>query len=454
VRFRGLTRLAALVLPALLLGACYFGSMSRIPQTHFTYPNSNVIPLGETRGSATKLCGLGFQWAAPGGEEGNRAIEEALRRKGGDLLINAQMEAGTWNIPLGLPVTAVLSMLPIIIGQSAGLTASEQQDLMIMTYLSPLGMLLNMFFCKTKIAGTAAKMEIGLQELHPMARQPGAAAPPAVAPARPGVQIVVEPTGAPAAVAVAPAPAPAAVAPAPAPAPPAPTAAAVDESTRERARQAKAEGDRLRQAKNYDRAVAAYRRAVGLWPGFAKAQNSLGKALYKQKDLAGAEMAYAAAVQADPNYALALFNLGFTRRKQSRFAEAEEPYRRYIELEPDDPDGHYGLAMVLEKLGRNKEAAEHYRRYTAMETRASERKWVGEALKKAGALEQQGDVSAPCRRCTSDVDCGASAVCIQAEGVNLCAPRCGPGVGCPAGWGCVVELPDGTMACYPEEKCP
>jgi len=188
---------------------------------------------------------------------------------------------------------------------------------------------------------------------------------------------------------------------APATPPPAATAPAatagpeVDDASKEVARQSKRKGDRLRKAKKYKEAARAYRKAVEIWPGFAKAHNELGQVLYRLKDNAGAEAEYSEAVRADPGYALGHFNLGFIRRKQGRFKEAEAPYRKYIELKPDDTDGYFGLAMVLEGLARNAEAAQYYRKYAAMEKRPKEKKWVNKALAKAEALEKQAASASP-----------------------------------------------------------
>jgi hypothetical protein len=56
------------------------------PQSHFEYPNSNVVPLGKAVGKAsvTKFMAYPFKTA----ELEEEAINNALQQSGGDILIN------------------------------------------------------------------------------------------------------------------------------------------------------------------------------------------------------------------------------------------------------------------------------------------------------------------------------------------------------------------------------
>ncbi|NOZ87582.1 MAG: tetratricopeptide repeat protein [Deltaproteobacteria bacterium] len=165
------------------------------------------------------------------------------------------------------------------------------------------------------------------------------------------------------------------------------------EEARVKAHEVKREADKLLKAKEIDRAVEAYKRAIDLWPQYAAAHNGLGKALYKKKDYKGAEQAYATAVAYDMNFAVAHYNLAFVRRKLKKFKESEKEYKIYIKLSPRDPDGYYGLAVSLEKQGKNMEAAKYYREYAKKEKRPTEQKWVKKALKKVAILEKKGDTA-------------------------------------------------------------
>ena len=114
----------------LFLTGCSIGFSAVAPQSHFTFPNSNVVPIGEAHGSNSKLCGLLFVvWGAPDGDDQQRALNQALSQSGGDLLINVRTDAKTFMVP----------------------------------YLFAT--------CSTHVSGTAVKMEIGEQDLSAMPGQ-------------------------------------------------------------------------------------------------------------------------------------------------------------------------------------------------------------------------------------------------------------------------------------------
>src|SRR3989344_602584 len=72
-----------------------------LPNTKYAYPNSNVEPLGHVEGSSTRL---GFFGAPPVSKEMlDEAVNDALKQKGGDMLINIKMQSETLIIP-PLPV--------------------------------------------------------------------------------------------------------------------------------------------------------------------------------------------------------------------------------------------------------------------------------------------------------------------------------------------------------------
>lgn len=68
-----------------LTGCTILSQVDIIPQSHFTYPNSNVEPLGTVSGSASILkigvIDLSYDLI-------EKAYNDALAKKGGDLLIN------------------------------------------------------------------------------------------------------------------------------------------------------------------------------------------------------------------------------------------------------------------------------------------------------------------------------------------------------------------------------
>jgi len=79
-------------------------------------------------------------------------------------------------------------------------------------------------------------------------------------------------------------------------------------------------------------AIAGFRRAVSVDPGYAPAYNGLGAALRMAGDIEGAIAAWAKAVDLRPDYGLALYNLGLTLLERGEKERALGYLTRYREL--------------------------------------------------------------------------------------------------------------------------
>lgn len=77
---------SVLVVLLLIIGCTQHYLAGFNPQSHFDYPNSNVIPIGRAVGEAsvTKI----FDFPFPTADIEEEAIKNALKQKGGDILIN------------------------------------------------------------------------------------------------------------------------------------------------------------------------------------------------------------------------------------------------------------------------------------------------------------------------------------------------------------------------------
>lgn len=65
------------------------GSM-RLPQSHYTFPNSNVTPVGTASAKASRRGNL-YQF--PNVQAANQeALDKAIESKGGDLMLNATID--------------------------------------------------------------------------------------------------------------------------------------------------------------------------------------------------------------------------------------------------------------------------------------------------------------------------------------------------------------------------
>lgn len=107
------------------------GSM-RMPQSHYTFPNSNVIPIGTASGKARRS---GDNNRFPDIQSANQeAMDQAIASKGGDLLLNATIDG-----------TLTTKTTTYIRGTSFSINIDYDYDAVVQ--------------------GTVAKMEIGKQIL-------------------------------------------------------------------------------------------------------------------------------------------------------------------------------------------------------------------------------------------------------------------------------------------------
>src|SRR5262245_57628016 len=108
-------------------------------------------------------------------------------------------------------------------------------------------------------------------------------------------------------------------------------------------------GLRARTAKDWNVAVAAFRRAVELKPAYAEAWNGLGYALRQQGKPAESLRAYDEALRLKPNFPEALEYLGEAYVALGRVDDARRVLDR---LKPLDAGRAQELAQVIEKGNR------------------------------------------------------------------------------------------------------
>ncbi len=85
----------------LLLGAsqaCTTGHSDFIQASHYTFPNSNVVPMGTVSGKVSKWTLFSAKLIDE--TVAREAIYEALRQKGGNMLINYTASTTTTAIPI------------------------------------------------------------------------------------------------------------------------------------------------------------------------------------------------------------------------------------------------------------------------------------------------------------------------------------------------------------------
>ena len=144
--------------------------------------------------------------------------------------------------------------------------------------------------------------------------------------------------------------------------------------------QALAEGKRLMDANETEKAIAAFDQAVALDPNMGEAYFQLGIAPRLSKTSSGencsmatrqrqlrarrpirprrnlekafekAVTAYRKELETDPNNDLAQFNLGRAANKLNKDPEAEKAFKEAVKLKPDDTEYQTELGAILIKL--------------------------------------------------------------------------------------------------------
>ena len=116
-----------------------------------------------------------------------------------------------------------------------------------------------------------------------------------------------------------------------------------------------------------DAAIAEFRQAQELEPGDIETHNNLGMALRRQGRLDDAIAQYGIALSLKPDDLGANFNLGNALLQAGRVDEAIARYRRTLEISPDFADGHNNLGNALRRSGRRDEAIAEFRRALALD---------------------------------------------------------------------------------------
>jgi hypothetical protein len=107
-------------------------------------------------------------------------------------------------------------------------------------------------------------------------------------------------------------------------------------------------------------AIAEFRSALHIKPGYAEAHNSLGVALARSGRMPEAIAEFQASLQASPSLADAHTNLGNSLAQMGQAGEAVAQYEQVCRLQPNSAVAHYNLAYGLQLLGRRDEAMEQY----------------------------------------------------------------------------------------------
>jgi tetratricopeptide (TPR) repeat protein len=108
-------------------------------------------------------------------------------------------------------------------------------------------------------------------------------------------------------------------------------------------------------------AIAGYRQAIALTPGFAKAHSNLGHLLFEQGRLEEAVCHLRRAVACAPGLAEPHNSLGNIMKRRGMMAGAAQLYAQAVALDPAYAEAHNNLGIALVALRRTVEAIVHFR---------------------------------------------------------------------------------------------
>jgi tetratricopeptide (TPR) repeat protein len=111
--------------------------------------------------------------------------------------------------------------------------------------------------------------------------------------------------------------------------------------------------------KQYDDAIATWRKALELSPDDAKAHSNLGVLLANRGKLDEAVAHYKKAVALEPDLPQGYTNLGVALARTGDSAGAIAYFEKALEFNPSDADAHSNLGAALAEVGRLDEAVRH-----------------------------------------------------------------------------------------------
>jgi len=138
-----------------------------------------------------------------------------------------------------------------------------------------------------------------------------------------------------------------------------------------------------------DEAIARYRRALEINPGFAGTHGNLGIALVKRGRTDEAVSEYRKALEIEPGDAETHNNLGIALRMEGRLDEALAQYQMALAIRPDDLGTNYNLGNFLLQAGRVDEAVARYRKALEISPGfADAHNNLGNALRRLGRTDE------------------------------------------------------------------
>jgi len=110
-----------------------------------------------------------------------------------------------------------------------------------------------------------------------------------------------------------------------------------------------------------DSAIACFREALRIQPGFAEARNNLGTSLVRQGKLDEAIVCFKEVLANRPNYADAHYNLASALGKEGKEEEGISEFQQALRIDPGSSAAHNNLGIIFCKQGRWDEGIAQFR---------------------------------------------------------------------------------------------
>jgi len=121
-------------------------------------------------------------------------------------------------------------------------------------------------------------------------------------------------------------------------------------------------GTALFQAGNTEAAIAHYRQALKIRPGYADAHGNLGTALLQAGSLDEAMAECREALKTNPENAEAHNNLGNALLQKGNINDAMAHFQTALQIKPGSVEAHNNLAYAFLQIGKTDEAIVHYQK--------------------------------------------------------------------------------------------
>lgn len=158
------------------------------------------------------------------------------------------------------------------------------------------------------------------------------------------------------------------------------------------ANEAGSNGDVVRQKEYLEKLVTAY-------PNDERARFTLANYYFGQQELDEAIAHYKKATTLAPGYSPAYNVLGYAYRQQGHYVDAEQAFRKYIELIPNDPNPYDSYAELLLKMGRFEDSLTQYHKALAIDPHfvpshfgiAADQMYLGKPEEATAELQKMAD---------------------------------------------------------------